>query len=72
MGVRAQIAKAVRDAENKRDIHAVTGIDPATLTRIANGERMASGEAIDRLAAYFRLELQPVRSVANRAAKRGK
>lgn len=68
MCIRRQLVALVRDAPNKRHISRATGIDPATLTRIASGEREISGDIVDRLATYFGLEL--CRKL--RPARRGK
>jgi plasmid maintenance system antidote protein VapI len=66
MTIREQLAELVRQAENKRTIAQATDIDPATLTRIANGEREISGDAVDRLAAHFKLELRQIRRRRNK------
>lgn len=59
--VRQQLVEHLKRAENKRVVADVAKVDEATLSRIIKGERKISGDAVDRLAAYFKLELRPAR-----------
>lgn len=46
-------------SETRYAIAKATGIQQASLMRFASGEAKLSGENVDRLAAYLKLQLRP-------------
>jgi transcriptional regulator with XRE-family HTH domain len=61
MTVRQQIVELIKKSPNQRQVAIATGVDVATLSRIANGQRQPSGNVIDKIANYFKVELRPKR-----------
>jgi len=72
MSIRSQLAEILRKVESREEVFKATGIDAATLARIVSGERMPSGDAVDKLADYFGLELRKVKRGLRTIARGGK
>ena len=71
MSITEQLKKAIRDYDGS--VYAVckgAGVHSPTLSHFMRGTRGLHGDTVDKLAAFFRLELQPkVRPTKGKAKK---
>lgn len=59
-------ARAIKEGETVHGIAVAAGITSPSLHRFVTGERGLNLESADKLARYFRLELQPVPTKARK------